>query len=91
MLLKDNKYGGVDNAVYAAVEEVYISTILGWRSGVFGFPSGVRSDQHPANKHAFDISLTGVAVGVFGILGKVTTWIWRREQVLKNKKNLIKD
>ena len=73
MLLKHDKDGWVHNVVYAAVVEVYVPAILGRSLAVTGGASGVVAHQHPYDEQRLDIRVTGVAVGVFCVPGKVTT------------------
>lgn len=79
VLLKHNEYGGVCDIVHAAVVEVFVSTILGRRPAVLRRTSGVASHQHPGQEHGSHGCVTGVVVGVCGIPGKVTTWIWKQK------------
>ena len=75
MLLKHNKDGGINNVVHAAVEEVFVSAVFGRRPAVARGAFGVASHQHLGDKHGFDVSVARVSVRVFGVPGKVTSWV----------------
>lgn len=77
--IKHNIDGGIQNIVHAAV--IAVPAVLRRRPDVAGGALGVVSHQQPRDEHGFDIRATGVAVGVFGIPGKVTTWVWTQTDV----------
>lgn len=72
MLLKHYEYGRIVDIIHTAVVKDGVSSIFRGGTGVAGVADNVVTHQDTANEHAVSCRVSGVAVWVLGIPGKIT-------------------